>query len=134
MNKIMIIFGTRPEAIKMCPLVNELKQRDFAEVLVCVTGQHREMLDQVLSVFHVKPDYDLAVMKPRQTLFDITINILNGVRSVLEQEKYDLRCRTGMFLPPDTGWTCRGGTAHVQYIFALPGRIQQRSRQHYQPI
>jgi len=90
MNKIMIIFGTRPEAIKMCPLVNELKQRDFAEVLVCVTGQHREMLDQVLSVFHVKPDYDLAVMKPRQTLFDITINILNGVRSVLEQEKPDL--------------------------------------------
>lgn len=86
----MIIFGTRPEAIKMCPLVNELKQRDFAEVLVCVTGQHREMLDQVLSVFHVKPDYDLAVMKPRQTLFDITINILNGVRSVLEQEKPDL--------------------------------------------
>lgn len=68
MKKIMLVFGTRPEAIKMCPLVNELKKRDSLDVKVCVTGQHRQMLDQVLKTFGVKPDYDLAVMKDKQTL------------------------------------------------------------------
>ena len=72
MKKIMLVFGTRPEAIKMCPLVNELKSRKNLEVEVCVTGQHRQMLDQVLEAFSVVPDYDLSIMKDRQTLFDVT--------------------------------------------------------------
>ena len=72
MKKIMLVFGTRPEAIKMCPLVNELKTREGIETLVCVTGQHRQMLDQVLKAFSVTPDYDLSIMKDRQTLFDVT--------------------------------------------------------------
>lgn len=87
MKKIMLVFGTRPEAIKMCPLVNELKSRKNAKTIVCVTGQHRQMLDQVLDVFGVEPDYDLSIMKERQTLFDITTNILNKIREVLEIEK-----------------------------------------------
>ena len=77
MKKIMLVFGTRPEAIKMCPLVNELKSRDRIQIIVCVTGQHRQMLDQVLDTFRVVPDYDLSIMKERQTLFDVTTNILN---------------------------------------------------------
>lgn len=85
MIKIMLVFGTRPEAIKMCPLVNELKNRNIFETIVCVTGQHREMLYQVLDVFQVKPDYDLDIMKERQDLFDITTNILNSLKSVLEK-------------------------------------------------
>ena len=75
MKKVMLVFGTRPEAIKMCPLVNELKTRKQLETVVCVTGQHRQMLDQVLEAFQVEPDYDLSIMKDRQTLFDVTTNI-----------------------------------------------------------
>ena len=90
MKKIMLVFGTRPEAIKMCPLVNELKTRDNVQTIVCVTGQHRQMLDQVLDAFHVVPDYDLSIMKEKQTLFDITTNILNRIREVLESEKPDV--------------------------------------------
>ena len=90
MKKIMLVFGTRPEAIKMCPLVNELKTRDNVQTIVCVTGQHRQMLDQVLEAFHVTPDYDLSIMKEKQTLFDITTNILNRIRDVLEAEKPDV--------------------------------------------
>ena len=90
MKKILIVFGTRPEAIKMCPLVNELKKRRSLETVVCVTGQHREMLRQVLEAFQVVPDYDLSVMKERQTLFDITISILERIRAVLEEEKPDV--------------------------------------------
>jgi len=90
MKKIMLVFGTRPEAIKMCPLVNELKSRKNLKVVVCVTGQHRQMLDSVLSTFSVIPDYDLSVMKDKQTLFDITINIMSGIKSVLEKEKPDV--------------------------------------------
>ena len=89
MKKVLICFGTRPEAIKMCPLVNELKTRDL-EVVVCVTGQHRQMLDQVLEVFNVEPDYNLAIMKERQSLFDITTNILERIKTVLEKEKPDV--------------------------------------------
>ena len=90
MKKIMLVFGTRPEAIKMCPLVNELKTRKSLQTIVCVTGQHRQMLDQVLEAFQVEPDYDLSIMKDKQTLFDITTNILGRIREVLEQEKPDV--------------------------------------------
>ncbi len=90
MKKIVLIFGTRPEAIKMCPLVNELKHRDSLDVKVCVTAQHRQMLDQVLAAFNITPDYDLNIMKERQSLFDITASILNNIRNVLEKEYPDL--------------------------------------------
>ncbi len=90
MKKVMVVFGTRPEAIKMCPLVNELKTRKSLETIVCVTGQHREMLDMVLETFNVVPDYDLSIMKERQTLFDVTINILDKMRHVLEEVKPDV--------------------------------------------
>lgn len=90
MKTIMVVFGTRPEAIKMCPLVNELKRRDNINTVVCVTGQHRQMLDQVLEAFHVMPDYDLSIMKDRQTLFDVTTNILNRIKSVLEKVRPDV--------------------------------------------
>ena len=90
MKKIMLVFGTRPEAIKMCPLVNELKTRESLKTVVCVTGQHRQMLDQVLYVFNVVPDYDLSIMKDKQTLFDVTTNILNRIKEVLEIEKPDI--------------------------------------------
>lgn len=90
MKKILLVFGTRPEAIKMCPLVNELKARKDVQTVVCVTGQHRQMLDQVLETFQVVPDYDLSIMKERQTLFDVTTNILNRIKEVLEQEKPDV--------------------------------------------
>lgn len=89
-KKVMVVFGTRPEAIKMCPLVKELKTREKLETIVCVTGQHREMLDQVLNAFEVVPDYDLSIMKAKQTLFDVTINILERMKSVLEEVKPDV--------------------------------------------
>lgn len=85
MKTVMIVFGTRPEAIKMCPLVNELKLRKRLNVVVCVTGQHRQMLDQVLKAFNVVPNYDLSVMQQRQTLFDVTISILEKIKEVLEK-------------------------------------------------
>ena len=90
MKKVMLVFGTRPEAIKMCPLVNELKKRKKLETIVCVTGQHRQMLDQVLKVFNVVPDYDLSIMRDKQTLFDVTINILENIKQVLEAVKPDI--------------------------------------------
>ena len=90
MKKVMLVFGTRPEAIKMCPLVNELKSRKNIETVVCVTGQHRQMLDVVLEAFSVEPDYDLSIMKEKQTLFDITTNILNRIKEVLDKEKPDV--------------------------------------------
>ena len=90
MKTVMLVFGTRPEAIKMCPLVNELKKRDNIKTVVCVTGQHRQMLDQVLDAFHVVPDYDLSIMKTGQTLFDITTNILNSIGEVLDKVKPDV--------------------------------------------
>ena len=84
---IMLVFGTRPEAIKMCPLVNELKSRKNVKIVVCVTGQHRQMLDMVLDTFKVVPDYDLSIMKSGQTLFDITTNILNKIGAILDEVK-----------------------------------------------
>ncbi len=86
----MVVFGTRPEAIKMCPLVLELNSRNHIQVLTCVTGQHRKMLDQVLNAFDVKPDYDLAVMRDNQSLFDITDAVMLGMREVLQKEKPNL--------------------------------------------
>lgn len=90
MKTVMLVFGTRPEAIKMCPLVNELKTRKNIKTVVCVTGQHRQMLDMVLDTFSVVPDYDLSIMKEKQTLFDITANILLNIKSVLEEVKPDV--------------------------------------------
>lgn len=90
MKKVLLVFGTRPEAIKMCPLVNELKNRNNIQTVVCVTGQHRQMLDMVLNTFHVIPDYDLSLMKSGQTLFDITSNILDSIGDVLDIEKPDV--------------------------------------------
>ena len=91
MKKIMMVFGTRPEAIKMCPLVHELKSRDdLFRTVVCVTGQHREMLDSVLEAFRVEPDYDLSIMDSGQTLFDITSKVMAGMRSVLGSEQPDI--------------------------------------------
>ena len=90
MKKIMLVFGTRPEAIKMCPLVKELQKRENIKTLVCVTGQHRQMLDQVLNCFEVIPDFDLSIMKDKQTLFDVTINVLNGIKAILEKERPDV--------------------------------------------
>ena len=90
MKKVMLVFGTRPEAIKMCPLVNELRSRKQLQTVVCVTGQHRQMLDMVLEAFGVTPDYDLSIMKDKQTLFDVTTNILERIKTVLETEKPDI--------------------------------------------
>lgn len=90
MKKVLFVFGTRPEAIKCCPVVREMKKRDEFDVRVCVTGQHREMLEQVLEAFSIRPDYDLAVMRKSQTLFELTGNILQAIQSVLKQEKPDI--------------------------------------------
>ena len=89
-KKVLSVFGTRPEAIKMCPLVNELKKRSGFQTVVCVTGQHRQMLDMVLDTFGVVPDYDLSIMKEKQTLFDVTIYILERIKAVLKAEKPDV--------------------------------------------
>ena len=91
MKKIMLVFGTRPEAIKMCPLVKEFQKnpQDF-KTIVCVTGQHREMLDQVLTIFDVKPDYDLNIMKQGQDLYDVTARVLTGMRDVFKECKPDV--------------------------------------------
>ena len=90
MKKVMLVFGTRPEAIKMCPLVKELKKRPGIETVVCVTGQHRQMLDSVLSAFQVTPDHDLNIMREKQTLFDVTSAVLENMKQVLELEKPDV--------------------------------------------
>lgn len=89
-KRVLVVFGTRPEAVKMCPLVRELRQRDGLETVVCATGQHRQMLDQVLEAFHVELDHDLSVMRPGQTLFDITGAVLSGMRSVIEEVSPDV--------------------------------------------
>lgn len=130
MKKIMLVFGTRPEAIKMCPLVNELKTRKGIETLVCVTGQHRQMLDQVLSTFHVIPDYDLSIMKDKQTLYDITSNILHGIKEVLETEKPDV-----VLVHGDTSTTF--ATSLACYYSQIPvGHVEAGLRTHniYSPF
>ena len=113
MIKVMIVFGTRPEAIKMCPLVNELNNREEMQTVVCITGQHRQMLAQVLDAFRVMPEYDLSIMKDRQTLFDVTVNILNRIREVLEKEKPDV-----LLVHGDTSTTF--ATALACYYLQIP--------------
>ena len=90
MKKIMLVIGTRPEAIKLCPLIRELKSRNNVQTVVCVTGQHRQLLDRVLETFKITPDHDLSIMKEEQTLFEITTSILERIRTVLESERPDL--------------------------------------------
>ena len=90
MNKVMFVFGTRPEAIKMAPLIKAFKEEKIFEIRVCVTAQHRQMLDQVLDIFDIEPDYDLDIMKPSQDLFDVTANVLLGMRKVLTDFNPDI--------------------------------------------
>lgn len=130
MKKIMLVFGTRPEAIKMCPLVIELKERKTLQTIVCVTGQHRQMLDQVLSTFNVVPDYDLSIMKDKQTLFDITTNILNGIKVILAEEKPDV-----VLVHGDTSTTFV--TALACFYLQIPvGHVESGLRTHniYSPF
>lgn len=128
--KVMFVFGTRPEAIKMCPLVNELRSRpDEFETIVCTTGQHREMLDQVLHVFGVVPDHDLHVMKPGQTLFDITSDVLLRIRAVLEEE-----CLDAVLVHGDT--TTSFAAALAAFYLQIPvGHVEAglRTRDLYSP-
>ncbi len=124
MKKVMLVFGTRPEAIKMCPLVNELKKRRGFRTIVCVTGQHRQMLDQVLGIFQVVPDYDLAIMKEKQTLFDITVGILTGIKAVLEKERPDI-----VLVHGDTSTTF--ATALACFYMQIPiGHVEAGLRTH----
>jgi UDP-N-acetylglucosamine 2-epimerase (non-hydrolysing) len=124
MKHIMLVFGTRPEAIKMCPLVNELKARDNLNITVCVTGQHRQMLDQVLEAFHVVPDYDLSIMKQNQTLFDITAGILKGIKGVLETARPD-----AVLVHGDTSTTF--ATALACFYLQIPvGHVEAGLRTH----
>ena len=124
MKKIMVVFGTRPEAIKMCPLVNELKTRKKIKTIVCVTGQHREMLKQVMTVFSVVPNYDLSIMKQNQTLFDITTNILKRIRKVLVEEKPDV-----VLVHGDTSTTF--ATALACFYLQIPvGHVEAGLRTH----
>lgn len=114
MKTPLLVFGTRPEAIKMCPLVLEFKKHpDVFNTLVCVTGQHREMLDQVLNLFEIKPDYDLNIMKPNQDLYDITSNVLLGMRDVLTEAKPDV-----VFVHGDT--TTSSATALAAFYKQIP--------------
>lgn len=113
MKKVMVVFGTRPEAIKMCPLVKELKTRRNLETIVCVTGQHRQMLDQVLQAFEVIPDYDLSIMQDKQTLFGVTQNILAKIQEVLEEAKPNI-----VLVHGDTSTTFV--TALAAFYFQIP--------------
>lgn len=117
-KKIMIVFGTRPEAIKMCPLVNELKKRSRIKTIVVVTGQHRTMLDQVLNVFKIIPDYDFSIMKERQTLFDITINVLTGMQKILDEISPDI-----VLVHGDTSTTFAASLAAFYYQIPI-GHIE----------
>lgn len=124
MRKVMLVFGTRPEAIKMCPLVKELRQRKDLQTLVCVTGQHRQMLDQVLEIFEVVPDYDLSIMKDRQTLFDVTVSILQGIKPILEKEKPDV-----VLVHGDTSTTFAAALACF-YLQIKVGHVEAGLRTH----
>lgn len=123
MKKIMLLFGTRPEAIKMCPLIPALQSRGF-HTIVCVTGQHRQMLDQVLQAFQVVPEYDLSVMQDQQTLFDITANILLKTRTVLEIERPDL-----VLVHGDTSTTFASALASF-YLQIPVGHVEAGLRTH----
>ena len=125
MKKIMLVFGTRPEAIKMCPLVKELQKhpQEF-ETIVCVTGQHREMLDQVLDLFEVSPDYDLNIMKQGQDLYDVTARVLTGMRDVLKESQPDI-----VLVHGDT--TTSTATALAAFYQQIPvGHVEAGLRTH----
>lgn len=124
MKKVLVVFGTRPEAIKMCPLVKELRGRAGLRTEVCVTGQHRQMLRQVLDVFGVRPEYDLDIMRPGQTLFDITVNILGRIKSILETAAPDV-----VLVHGDT--TTTFVTALACYYLQIPvGHVEAGLRTH----
>ncbi len=130
MIKVMTVFGTRPEAIKMCPLVKELESREEIESIVCVTAQHRQMLDQVLKLFEITPDYDLNIMRDRQTLTGITTRALEGLEQVLEEAKPDL-----VLVHGDTTTTFAGSLA--AYYHQVPiGHVEAglRTYQKYFPF
>lgn len=125
MKKIMLVFGTRPEAIKMAPLVKEFqKYPEKFEIVVCVTGQHRQMLDQVLDIFDIKPDYDLNIMKQGQDLYDITARVLTGMRDVLSETKPDV-----VLVHGDT--TTSTATAIAAFYQRIPvGHVEAGLRTH----
>ena len=125
MKKIMLVFGTRPEAIKMCPLVKEFQKRsDEFETIVCVTGQHREMLDQVLKIFDVKPDYDLNIMKQGQDLTDVTARVLTGLRDVFKE------CRPDVVLVHGDTTTSMAGALAAFYAQIPVGHVEAGLRTH----
>ena len=125
MKKIMLVFGTRPEAIKMCPLVKELqKHQDIFETIVCVTGQHREMLDQVLGIFDVKPDYDLNIMKQGQDLTDVTARVLTGLRNVFRE------CHPDIVLVHGDTTTSTAGALAAFYAQIPVGHVEAGLRTH----
>ena len=125
MKKVMLVFGTRPEAIKMCPLVKEFQKdtKNF-ETIVCVTGQHREMLDQVLTIFDVKPDYDLNIMKQGQDLTDVTARVLTGLRDVLKE------CRPDVVLVHGDTTTSTAGALAAFYAQIPVGHVEAGLRTH----
>ena len=125
MKKIMLVFGTRPEAIKMCPLVKEFQKRaDEFETIVCVTGQHREMLDQVLKIFEVTPDIDLNIMKQGQDLTDVTVRILNGMRDVFKE------CRPDVVLVHGDTTTSTAAALAAFYAQIPVGHVEAGLRTH----
>lgn len=130
MKKVMLVFGTRPEAIKMCPLVNELKTRKDIQTIVCVTGQHKEMLTQVLEAFDVVPDFDLLIMKKQQTLFDVTTAILDKIKPILEREEPDI-----VLVHGDTSTTFATALA-CYYLQIKVGHVEAGLRTHniYSPF
>ena len=122
--KVMSVFGTRPETIKMAPVVHELEKREEIESIVCVTAQHRQMLDQVLEAFHIMPDYDLDIMKQGQSLSDITTRVLKGLEEVIKEvtgyylgswryHYHICRCISSI-LPTSSNWSCGSRIAHIQ--------------------
>ena len=129
MKKILLAFGTRPEAIKMCPLVKELRNDKNIEIRVCITGQHKEMLTQVLEAFNIRPDYDLAIMKENQSLYDITERVLTGMRIVLNKENPDI-----VLVHGDT--TTSFASALASYYLRIPvGHVEAglRTYDHWAP-
>lgn len=125
MKKVMLVFGTRPEAIKMCPLVKEFQKRpDEFETIVCVTGQHREMLDQVLQIFNVKPDFDLNIMKQGQDLTDVTARVLTGLRDVFKE------CRPDVVLVHGDTTTSMAGALAAFYAQIPVGHVEAGLRTH----
>ena len=120
--KVMTVFGTRPEAIKMAPLVKELKSRPEIEQITCVTAQHRQMLDQVLETFHIVPEYDLDIMKQGQTLNEVVQRVLGSIGEVLEKERPDIVLVHGDTTTTFAGdRSCRSRSQNMEQVFTIPG-------------